>query len=247
MKSSNKIVSILAVSIYSIGIFVGMLVTGVAAWGDFESSLFDSSVSEKGRLRISCPVVINPFEVAMVSAKFSNSMDDPIKNRLKMRISDGFVTLIRQENDILLLEPGETQSRQWRVTADDAVFNGLLVMLKLRSNPTYPLIGRQASCGILVVNTSVVSGGQLFAILIAASLGLAATGAGIWYFSSRPLTGKAQIAMGAMLALGALVLIGLVASMIGWWLLGGIVFFIGLLMIVAMVSYFLVSRELVYH
>lgn len=247
MKSSNKIINILAVLIYSIGIFLGMAATGIASWGDLESTLFDSSVSEKGRLRISCPVVITKNEVGLVKANFSNPLDDPIKNRLKMRISDGFVTLIRQEDDILSLEPGETQSRQWRVTADDGVFNGLLVMLKLRSNPTYPLPSRQATCGILVVNTSSLSGEEISTIIIAASLGLTVFGAGLWYFNHRPLKGKSLVTMSAMVSLGVLVLIGLSASIIGWWLLGGIVFIIGLLMIVAMVSYFLVSRELVYH
>lgn len=242
MKSSNKIINILAVLIYSIGIFLGMAATGIASWGDLEASLFDSSVSDKGRMRISCPVVITKNEVGLVKAKFSNPLDDPIKNRLKMRISDGFVTLIRQEDDILSLEPGETQSRQWRVTADDGVFNGLLVMLKLRSNPTYPLPSRQATCGILVVNTSSLSGGELSTIVIAASLGLIVVGAGLWYFNHRPLKGKSLVTMSAIVSLGGLVLIGLIASLIGWWLLGGIVFVIGVLMIVTIV-YFLLTYE----
>jgi hypothetical protein len=215
-----------------------MALSAIAVWGDLEASLFDSAIRGKEGLKtLKCPVMMTTSEERVVSVALTNSLDRPITYTVRAHISQGLVSLMREVNFKLPLAPGETQSLQWLVTPDDAAY-GRVILVRVRHPGIYPLPSRDASCGIVVVDLPGLSGGQVFALALAASvLGLAG-GLGLWAVASRPLNKKERDVLRAMGVSAVCVLAGVAVGFMGWWLVGLLMLVVNVLLVGAIVGFF---------
>jgi hypothetical protein len=237
----HKIQRALGVFTFAVGIFFGMALLGIAVWGDLEASLFDASTRADASLTtLRCPVMMTAQEIGRVSATFENPLERPVTFTIRAHISQGHVTLMREINSKLPLEPGETQTLEWTVTPDDAAY-GRLVLIRVRVSAKYPLPSRDASCGILVVDLPYFTGNQITAFALAAIVLSMVVGAGLWVVANRPLRGLAHEVTRAMGVLATSILVGLVLGLLGQWLLGTLLLVITVLLIAAIVGY-LVNR-----
>jgi hypothetical protein len=237
----HKIQRALGVLIFAVGVLSGMALLGIAVWGDLEASLFDASTRADASLTtLRCPVMMTAQEIGRVSATFENPLERPVTFTIRAHISQGHVTLMREINSKLPLEPGETQTLEWTVTPDDAAY-GRLVLIRVRVSAKYPLPSRDASCGILVVDLPYFTGNQITAFALAAIVLSMVVGAGLWVVANRPLRGLAHEVTRAMGVLATSILVGLVLGLLGQWLLGTLLLVITVLLIAAIVGY-LVNR-----
>lgn len=241
MTLGKSLIRILSVVIFIIGVVVGLFVFGVAVWADFEATMFDSLINEKGTVRISCPVVINDSETGEVNLTISNRTDEPIKNRIWTKITEGAISLIDESRERYDVAPGEDIELSWTVYPDGAVYNGRLILVKIRTDPTYPLINRQGSCGILVISETNLSGNQFLITVVSISIIFMATGIIIWWLVNKPIRGKNYRVYRAMLALGIIVILGLLFGLLGYWSIGAILLILTILVIGAMIAYFLMT------
>jgi hypothetical protein len=238
MNSENKAIRTLGVLIFAAGVVLGMALFGSAVWGDFEATLFDTSMRGNAPLKtLRCPVMITSAGPGTVTATFTNPLEKPIDYYIRAHITQGYVTLMREEITNLALDPGETQAVQWTVTPDDAAY-GRLILLRVRLAAKYPLPSRHGSCGILVVDLPYFSGNLIFAFALAASLLSMASGAGLWVVANRPLSGPGLDVTRAMGALAGSVLAGTIVALLGWWLPGGLILVFTVLLIGAVIGYF---------
>jgi hypothetical protein len=152
---------------------------------------------------------------------------------------------MREENTALPLDPGETQQLEWTVTSDDAAF-GRLVLVRVHLFGKYPLPSRSASCGILVIKLPYFTGRLIFAVILLISLLCMAAGACLWLIVNRPLRDLNLTVMRAMGGLAASVLLGILISLPGHWMIGGVVFVVTLLLIGATIGYFVTRRDIEY-
>jgi hypothetical protein len=239
MKSKRKIVRFLGVLIFSVGVLLGLVLSGVAVWGDLEAHWFDAQLSQLRDASLKtmrCPVMITANETGTVSASFKNPLERPSMFMVRAHISQ-YLTLMREENTQLHIEPGERKSLEWTVTADD-VLHGNLIFVKVLQFRKYPIPGRLGSCGILVVDLPYLTGTQLTVLTFVASLLCMAFGVGLWIVSNQPLRGRGREAVGAMGALAASVLVGIIVSLLGLWMVGLLIFVITLLVIGAIIGHF---------
>jgi hypothetical protein len=176
-------------------------------------------------------------ETGTVTATFTNPLERPIELYTRAHITEGYVTLMREVIATLSLNPGDTKPLRWTVTSDDAAF-GRLILVKVTVNRKYPLPSRQGTCGILVVGLPYFTGTQVFALTFAASLLSMAGGAGLWIAANRPLKELGRDVIVAMGVLAGSVLVGMIISLRGSWLFGGLVFVFTVLLIGAIVGYF---------
>ena len=242
MNSKNKTIRILGVLIFSAGVLLGMALFGIVVWGDFEAAMFDPSIKRDAPLAtLRCPVMMTKTETGTVSATFTNPLERPIELYTRAHITEGYVTLMREVNTKLPLDPGETKPLQWTVTSDDAAF-GRLILVKVTVNRKYPLPSRQGTCGILVVDLPYFTGNQIFAFTLAASLLSMVAGAGLWVVANRPLRGPGLDVTRAMGVLAGSVLTGTIVGLRGSWMFGGLIFVFTVLLIGAVIGYF-VSRS----
>lgn len=238
MNSENKAIRILGVLIFSVGVLLGMALFASAVWGDLEASLFDTSMRGDATLTtLRCPVMMTATGPGTVTATFTNPLERPIDFYIRAHISQGYVTLMREEITSLPLDPGEMQPVQWTVTPDDAAY-GRLILVRVRLSAKYPLPSRGGSCGILVVDLPYFTGNQILAFILAASLLSMVVGAGLWVAGNRPLSGLGLDVTRAMGALAGCVLAGTIVGLLGWWGLGVLIFAFTVLLIGAIIGYF---------
>ncbi len=242
----NKTVRTLSVLIFAIGVFCGMMLSASIVWGDLEAARFDAAVRfDKPLTTLECPVMVT--KSGTVSASFTNPLDRAVEFRIRTHISQGSATLMREENSRLPLEPGETQSLEWTVTADDAAY-GRLILVRVFLFGKYPLSSRDGSCGILVVNVSGFTGNQLFSLILAATLLSMAVGAGLWVVvNPRPLRGREQAVIRSMAALAASVLLVIIVGMFGNWMFSVLVFVITVLLIGTIIGHFVTRTDTEYN
>jgi hypothetical protein len=242
MKLRKNAFVFLGVLIFSIGVLLGMALFGGAVWGDLEGSLFDMSLRGEATLRsLRCPVIMTTAEFGAVTATFSNPLERQIEYRILTRISQGHVTLMREIESKLPLDPGEKQKLEWTVTKDDAAY-GHLILVGMRLGAKYPLPARHGTCGILVLNLPNLTGNQVFIFTLVISLLSMAVGIGLWAAGNRPLSELGQDVTRAMIALAVCVLAGMIIGFLGWWLIGVLIFAVTLLLIGTILGYFLRAR-----
>jgi hypothetical protein len=226
-----------SIFIFSIGILLGLSLTAAAVWGDIEAHWFDATLSRLREVRLTtlrCPVMITANETGIVSAAFKNPLDRPVELKIRTHVSQ-YLTLMREENSSLHLEPGKTQKLRWKVTSDDVLYEHLILVkvLQLHRN-SFPM--RLGSCGILVVDLPFLTGNQIVALTLTCSLLGMIGGLVLWIASNRPIIErklrKAR-AMG-MMAIG--VVVGLAASLPGWWMAGLLALAINILLIGAILG-----------
>lgn len=242
MNTKKKAILTLSVIIFSIGVLLGVALFGSTAWGDFEATMFDVSMSAKASLTtLRCPVMMTTAELGKITATFKNSLDRPVEFFVRTHISHGFVTLKKEIDSKLPVAAGETESLEWPVTPEDAAY-GRLILVRMRLFPKYPLPARIGTCGIIVLDLPNFTGNQIFAFTLGISLLSIAVGMGIWIVGNRPLSGLGQDVARAMTALAGFVLVGTIVSFLGLWLAGGIILVITVLLIGTIIGYFIKSR-----
>jgi hypothetical protein len=239
MRAKNKGQRIIGAILFSVGLAIGFFIFAGAVWADFEAAMFDTAIrGDKSLSTLRCPVVINDQETGTVSAAFHNPLDRPVQFAIRTRISQGFVTLMREERALLPVDAGGTERLEWTVTPEDAAYDGKVILVKVLLQGNYPLPSRQAMCGVLVLSLPFLSGSQALALGVAVSLLLVALGGALWLVGSWPLDPGFELDLArGMGALAASMLVGMFVGFMGSWLLGVAVVVITALMIVELIRH----------
>ncbi len=217
------------------GALLGTLLYGLTLWGDLEAAHFDSSMNAEHRLNLHCPVAISVAETGTVALAVSNPLDRPTERTVRTHIAEKYLSLVREETRRVTIAPGETQRLTWTVTAEDAVW-GSWILARVFLFGYTPFPARAGTCGILVTPLAGFPGGlQLALAWLVAWLGMA-LGGGLWFKARRPLSGSACNVARMLAMTAALVLVGMIVSLLGAWLIGVLVFAVTILMMVVAIA-----------
>lgn len=232
MERSNKAVQVISIILVITGMIFSLVLTAFALWPDFEASLFDTNNANGEKLTsLRCPLIITPADQAAIRVTLENPLDKPVNFLVFAHISQGFVSLIREEDDRTTAQAGETVTFSWPVNIEDAAY-GRMILARVRVLRTAGTPARQQSCGIMVLNVPFLKGNQVTGGLLVSTLLYLGVGAILWFKNERPLTGRkrdfAQIVGGFAL----LLLMTMFLSLIGWWG-GGFIIILGLLLLIA--------------
>jgi hypothetical protein len=237
--STKKRIRILSATLFVIGVFLAITFYGIATWADFEASLFDTSIKADETLRsVRCPVIVGINQVSAVRAKIHNTLDRKASFSVRTRVSDGMITLMREENQRFPLEPGESAALEVSVSPVDAVWNRV-IMSRVMQNRSYPEPSKSGTCGILVFNFVGLSGNWIQLIWLGIAFVLILVGLYLWVQINQPMEGRPAEVFRAMTALSLVVLAGVVITFLGAWMLALFVFFGNFLLILAMTGYFI--------
>jgi hypothetical protein len=238
-----KVQKSIGITLIIIGAICFILIGSLSIWADLEATLFNSAMrSDKRLTSLKCPSFITEEEIGIISATFHNSSDKPISPLIRTYVTDGYVILMREKVDRLDIAPGETASVEVEVTADNAVYNRL-VLARMHQFAYGPLSYRNASCGIYVLNIKTITGNQFIAITATLGLFLSAIGVWLWVKHSRPIIWDQLTKFHQILAF---VLISMLISIVGllsWWLLGVLLFVFWVLLVVGLISQAILSSK----
>lgn len=234
----------LSVLYFSLGVLFGMVLLGASVYADFESTLFDVSLSAEARIRpLQCPILLAGHETGQVAVRVRNPGEEEITRRVNTNISRGHLIMMNQYTEVVTLAPGETRRLAWDVTARDAAY-GHLIMVKITTlvNPRNPL--QRGSCGVLVLNLpGEIKGSYLVGLLLAVSVIGTVTGMRMWWRYGRSYTGWRMEATRAIMMLGSVILFGIALSFIGLWEVAAVAFYIAVLTVGVIVPHFLINSR----
>jgi hypothetical protein len=203
--------------IFFFGIFIGLALALVVIWGQYEaSSYFFEGTSYASFNGLHCPALMTRSETGVIKAVFDNLSNQDDEPYYQMEI--GGITPRNFEGH-LSLPPHTSKSVQWTVDAGDINF-GFFIFAKLDTLPDGIVPTREATCGVIILNISGLTGDQIFWLMLIISLIGIPAGFVLWRTTNNLRTGRALELQRAMLALGILVLLSMVAGFIGWWFIG---------------------------
>jgi len=233
----SKNLRIFGILFFTIGFLMGLVFWGSSVWADLEASLFRAGHGANQVLyTIQCPLVITPSHSGTISMQFTNPTDRQRRESVRAFSTYGARMLISEVHTILPIEPGGEEILTWPVYAEDAAWNSM-VLFRVIIARSPPFDSRTASCGVMVINLPQVSGNQITGFMLLTSILGMAAGIGLSGFFSRPLFGIQLYLLRIMAGLAGLALVGMGVSILGQWLLGGLLFIFTLLFTLVAIAY----------
>lgn len=235
----NKIVRIVIFVIFAIGTVFGMLLGGATTVANLESAFYfgfgyqaDESLKE-----MDCPIILTGDDVGTVSVTLSNPNEKEIEPLFQVDI--GEEGLFRTYRDRMYIPAGESQTLQWTVSRDDAVFR-YLILVKVFQFAAFKTPTRDGSCGIIYLDVPFSGMSVLIFTITISVLGMA-LGIILWLTLYKALPADKARGLRAMTVLAVSVVIAMVMGILGIWLLGVLFFMLSLLLIAEVVRSFIAS------
>ncbi|MFN7035261.1 MAG: hypothetical protein ACK4SN_02755 [Bellilinea sp.] len=239
MNRSRFVSSLLGYLLFGVGLVAGLAWWGSSAWADLEASLFDASITADLVLNdLRCPQFITPEEIAAVSIRLQNPTDRILRQSARIHISYGFVTLMREENIIVEMQPRESRQLEWYVSAEDAAW-GRLVLVRLHLSRSFPLPSRTATCGIVLVNLPRLSGVHISWLLAVITLAGTFGGWRLFLKANQPPTVRQRNVATLMAAWIILLIVGNLLAFLGIWIAAGVLFLLTIIFLVISITYLL--------
>lgn len=220
-KSSKKWANPLILILFSLSALIGLAILGISVWGDSEASMFNLNQRGDQNLgTLSCPIMITTKEVGKISAKITNPIERKIKPSVRFLVSSSHIAEPREENVRFQLAPSESKKLNWKIdpTTDSAF--GEIVLVKVYLFKNYPIPSKDATCGILVVDLPAFSGNSIVYSGIGFSLVGMLASIIFWQRNNRLMTIKQREVFRAFWVFTAATGLGLVGSLLGYWILG---------------------------
>lgn len=238
--STNRARRTLGLILYFVGILATLALGAVAIWGDLEASLFDVSIQAQRNLdSLRCPVLITRHETGEITANFENTGQRPINRAIRANISDGFVTLLREADHQLPLQPGERQQMRWEVSADDAAY-GYLILARISTLRQSPMPSESGACGILVVDMPWVSGQAIVTVWLIVGIGAMVGGGWLWRRSTPSPIRWRPVSVGSA-TMSLVVIAVLILGLAGMWVAGILLLALFVLLLITVAAQLLVD------
>jgi len=142
---------------------------------------------------------------------------------------------MEEQIDTLIIAPGETESVEVKVTADNAVYNRL-ILARMHQFNYGPLPYRNASCGIFVLGISFMTGSQFITLTVVTGLILSLGGIALWLVSFKPIVWDRLTTLHEMIVLVCLALLIMIAGLTSRWIFGIFLIVIWLLLVIGIIS-----------
>jgi hypothetical protein len=200
-------------------VYLGLL----SVWGEVEATFFDAALRSDEPLRtLKCPALITAKDSASISGRFNNPTDKPIELEIRTYITEGYVTLMNEFIKDISIQPGETGVVEIPIFPEDAAY-GRIIMVRMHQMKEVPLPYLNASCGVIVINTSLLTGTQYLILMIALGVIMTAGGITLWASQSKPLVQYNLSVLKTLIifAFGSLMI--LVTGLLDWWIVSIII------------------------
>lgn len=234
----------LSVLIFIIGVIATLLLALIATVSDLESAQFDEIsrvLASNKTTNIACPIIVTRYDTGRVQTKITNPADRDRNYMVRVRISSGFVSLVREDVQEFDLTAGESRSIPWLVTTDDAAWNRI-ILARVYVARAFGLPARTASCGILSLDIPFPSGNAIVGLLVALGFGGMGLGALIWSRQT-PRTDAEMRTLRVMGLFAGIATAAFAFSMFGFWFPSGILLVLSVLLTLALLGGFGMARR----
>ena len=191
------------------GILIGLLLSLLAVWADYESISYGFPRRAQAPLRgLTCPVFMGRNESGTVSLKISNPTDRNLSAGIRTQISTSTEPLSQVEG--IRLAPGE-QMTLLRTVGPENIDFGMFIFVDALVYAVYPMPDRETTCGILVLP---VTNGT-YPLILGTALSVLLMAAGIYLLNKNGLpVGRSRPLLFMVIA----TMLAMTLGYIGWWL-----------------------------
>jgi len=238
----NSVLSFLGVILYITGILAGSALAALSAWGDIEASTFDAALQTDETLsKLDCPVFIGKEEQRVIVAEIVNTTDRDVSPVVRARITQGYVTLVREHRGKVDIPQGESARIEWDISAEDAAYRQL-ILARVYQFSNYSLPSRQATCGVVVVPVPGLTGQQFYLLLFGSGLVLSAVGLFLWIPNRDSEADPGGRKLRAYIYLAAYLLAVSLLNLLGNWLVSVLLVVLAFLSLIAVTSFALIEK-----
>ncbi len=225
--------------LYLIGLVLAGGLLAFSTWAAFEGSLFEGGLPAEERLStLRCPLLITNRGEDQISARFANQTNRSVRRRMDVFISDGFVSRSRYIPEDIVVEPGTVQRLVWSISSRDVVWDRF-IFARVYVNRSFPLPSLTGTCGILYLDSALMTGGQLSTFLLLLIMSSLGGGGFLWWRGDGLRRRRSREITRALGALGLGLLLGLVATLLGWWIVAAALLIVSVLLVVVLVVWVL--------
>lgn len=218
--------------LYLTGVIAGLGLILIATWGDLEAAFY--GFDRVGGLRLSslsCPILMSDSETSSFTIKINNSLERNLSPSVKVDISAPIAPI--SSNESVLLLPGESKKLEWQIGPEN-IDLGRFIFARVWTYAAYPQPDRESTCGV-VIHPLPINGSILTSILVV--LSLFGTGFGLYGLKQSGSLEGSGMKTSRYNLVTIIMLVGLINSFIGIWLIGVLVLAVSLLLIVISVGF----------
>lgn len=236
MQPSGSVTRIIGLLLFSVGIVLALLLTGLMVWADVEAVSYGfPRLGNEPMTGLACPPLMNPMEAAAFSVTLRNTTEQALRPRVEVFRSEPSLGRWNENTVPFALEPGERETNSWSVGPENVVL-GSFVLVKAYTFASYPQPDVENTCGIYVINIFGLGGNTLYWLWLVVSLGLLAVG--LWLADIRGAEAEPVAAKGvARKVLAVLAVLALIVGSAGWWPVGIIILIVNLIALPAVLLY----------
>lgn len=175
---------VVSVSLTLAGIVIGLLLSLLAAWGDYESTSYGFLKRANAPFRgLSCPIFLGRNETGTISIKISNSTDRPFSAGVRTEISTPQEPVSNLQ--FVPLAPGEQATVQQPVGPEN-IDLGSLILVSASVFSMYPAPDQEMTCGIFVLP---VDSGSKLVLIVGTTISLLLMSTGSYFLYKRGSSG----------------------------------------------------------
>lgn len=220
------------IRLFMIGALIGFLLFLMAFIQDTEAIVFSAKVSGDDTLRtLYCPEIITRGETGMIEATVFNNSDKRLYRYVRTHISQGFLTLKKEINEVFYLDPGESKTLTWEVSSSDAAW-GYVIMAKVYVFPQAPYPSYVGTCGITSLDVPWLRGWHLITIIAVVSVIMMGIGYRKYVKANQPLVRNKGSLAKNMVAIIVTVILAMGSMLLELWYIE-LVFFVFTIILLA--------------
>lgn len=216
--NKQNITRMLGLVCFTVGLVLGLVLITASVWADLEAQFYGfQRFYAEGLEGLSCPILMERSETGNIIVSMANDTDLKIDRAVIARLSSRI--MISEERQRVVLEPGETKQVAFPISASNLEL-GRFIFAHIMTPPAYQTPMQEAMCGVFVVGAPGLTGQQLYYGLMAVTV--VGLGLGLWLWNkSRPpdISRLKQVRL-AMNFLVVMILLGLVMTALGNWMVG---------------------------
>ena len=191
------------------GILIGLLLSLLAVWGDYESTSYGFMKRANAPLHgLSCPMFLGKDETGTVSIKVSNPTDHSVSAGVRTEISTSHDPVSNLE--FVQLAAG-AHSQLQRTVGPQNIDLGSFIFVNASVFSIYPSPDREGTCGIFVL--PVATGSSSLSILGATLSVLFMSIGSLSLYKNESRTHRSR----ALLFMVLMTLLAMIFCFMGWW------------------------------
>jgi hypothetical protein len=214
---------------FTVGLLLGLLLIAVPVWADLEASYYGFQPFYAETLpSLHCPVLMERSETGKMWVTVRNKAEREVNQVVLVRLSSPLSII--ESKETLTLAPGETRRLTWEINQSN-IDLGTFMFAHVATYPVYPVPMREATCGVFVVDFPGLPGNVLFYGLLGLCVLCLGVGLLLWDTSRISAISQLPQVRMAMSFLVVVLLVGMVSSLAGWWMVGVVALVVVLLAI----------------